>query len=308
MRFVNPAHPGTDELAEDLRSTREAELAILARQDEVTKLGRLSEEERISSTSGYEAIAQTLGVDVEDLRTRHHDVVTNKSARLIELLNSPFAQTFTHLSPLNHEPGPPGPTDHSFWWAETEWAHPGDFTSDFRDDGLHFGAGISHHSGDLRIDRFGAWATFEVQPERIPHSSIGRWRSTPHVELFGGVRGYSGTEDIFTGDLWSKCWMYRRQRLFQRGIGPTGPEPIVRGEREEWQTLIFEEDGGRAVRFDMPGFQWMPPIDFGGVSTADSLFCELKISFEIQVEGAGTILWADPEVLLRTFQWPLTPL
>jgi hypothetical protein len=102
--------------------------------------------------------------------------------------------------------------------------------------------------------------------------------------------------------------MHRDQQLFQRGFGQDGPVPIVLGQAHESENLIFEEDGDRSVHVGLRGFQWMPPVTFGNINLANSLWSRVEIRFDIQTEGAGTLLWLDPEVLLRTFQWPLTAL
>jgi hypothetical protein len=304
--IVHPGHPVPDEVANGLRCIREEELAALARRDEAAKLARPTEEERRSLIEIYESAGQALGLDVTKLRTRLDDIRTSKMGRIRDRVVSQPPKAYD-LVPLDYEPGAPDRTDRSFWWARTEWFWPSDFTADLRSDGLHFTGGITHHSGDLRIARFGAVAHFELQADRIPPPTVSDvWISIPHVELFGGIFGRSGNSDITTGDLWSKCWMHRRQTILNGfNFGPSGPVPIVLGQADERQTLIFEENQDRRVDFRMPGFLWMPRVEFSNINRAASLWAELEITFEIQVEGHGSDLWADPEVVLRTFQWPL---
>ena len=88
----------------------------------------------------------------------------------------------------------------------------------------------------------------------------------------------------------------------------SGTCPVVLGQAHESETFIFEEDGDRSVRAGLRGFQWMPPVTFGGVNPNSSLWARLEVHFDIQTEGAGSLLWLEPEVLVRTFQWPLTAL
>jgi hypothetical protein len=173
---------------------------------------------------------------------------------------------------------------------------------------LQFNGGINTHDGDLHIDSFGAVALFELQADRIPMSLSHRWLSTPYVELFGGLFGYTGDDDILTGDLWSKCWMHRDQQLYQFGFGPDGPTQIILGQAHESETLIFEEDGDQSVHVGLRGYQWMPPVTFGYIYPTRSIWARLEIRFDIQTEGAGSILEINPNVLLRAFQWPLTSL
>ncbi|MGI8486634.1 MAG: hypothetical protein ACR2OU_20550 [Thermomicrobiales bacterium] len=51
-----------------------------------------------------------------------------------------------------------------------------------------------------------------------------------------------------------------------------------------------------------------PPVVIGRFNAAYAIWAQVEVRFDIQLEGAGTLLWADPEVLFRTFQLPLQPL
>jgi hypothetical protein len=305
--IVHPGHRIPNEVDEGLRYFEQEERVALARHDEIARLARPTEEERQAKANAYLSAGRTLGLDVDGFTTSLRDIRAKREER-VSKMDPGVRASSRNLTPLDLEPIHPERIDHSFWWAQTDWFNPGDFSADFRADGLHFTRGITHHSGSLRIDRFGMVARFELQANRIPHSGIRRWRSTPHVELFGAILGKTGDNDITTGDLWSKCWMFRRQTLLQFGFGPTGPVPIVVGEGRDNQLLIFEENQARTVRAYMPGFQWMPPVDFGNINLASSLWVHLEVRFDVQVEGHGSLLWMDPEVLIRSFQWPLIPL
>lgn len=305
--IVHPGHRIPNDVNDGLRYFQEEELAAVRRQDEVVRIARPTEEERQARADAYISAGRSLGLDADAFVASLRDVRAKKTDRLAKT-DLIVSRHPVNLTPLDLEPVHPERIDNSFWWARTDWFNPGDFRADFRSDGLHFTRGITHHSGSLRIDRFGMVAAFELQPARIPHSASRRWRSTPYVELFGGVLGRTGDNDITTGDLWSKCWMFRRQTLLQFGLGPTGPVPIIIGEGRDSQLLIFEENQDRTVRAGMPGFQWMPPVDFGNINMASSLWVHLEVRFDIQIEGAGSLLWTDPEVLIRAFQWPLIPL
>jgi hypothetical protein len=91
-------------------------------------------------------------------------------------------------------------------------------------------------------------------------------------------------------------------------LGANGPVPLILGKAHEFENLIFEEDGGRPVHVGLRGFQFMPPLMISNINPRLSLWARLEVRFDIQTEGAGSLLWADPEVLVRTFQWPLNPL
>jgi len=301
------SHSVPHEIATALDSYREYQLAEMARQNEIASLARPSQEERKLMAEAREAAGQSRGLPPEfaqklrDLNRKRFDRVRDKLNR------DPYKLP---LDPgiFDFKPVQPGPTDPTFWWARTDWWGPDHVSAGMSSEGLNFTGGVTTHDGDLHYASFGAVALFELQADRIPMSLSRRWLSTPHVELFGGLLGYTGDSDIFTGDLWSKCWMHRDQQLFQWGFGPTGPVAVIRGQAHETETLIFEEDGDRAVHVDLRGFQWMPPVSFSNISPGDSLWARLEVRFDIQTEGAGTLLWLDPRVLFRTFQWPLTPL
>jgi hypothetical protein len=124
------------------------------------------------------------------------------------------------------------------------------------------------------------------------------------MELFGRIDGYTGDCDITTGDIWSKCWMHRRQKITQ----PTFGGVKVLGERLEVQNLYFLEcdDGPRS--FFMPGRQNWPAIVFNRSELVDataSIWAEMHLFFHIQLEGHGALISLNPHVIVRGFQWPL---
>jgi hypothetical protein len=317
---VNPGHWVRDEVADSLRSFHEKTLATAARQAEVAKLARPSEEERRSITRGYELFAQALGVDLQEVRTQLRDYAMDKSARIKDQIVSTVGGPldFEHTPPLREramgglargplefEHTPPPPPDPNFWYYRTDWYHPSEFTPRWVDgEGLHFTGMITHHSGDLRWGTFGAVAQFELQPNRIPPSATGRWRSSPHVELFGAVSGYTGDDDISTGDLWAKCSMHLRQTLMQPTLGGM----LIRADAMGSWTLFEEENKSRTVTFNLPGYWQMPEVTFGQLSTTDSLWAHLEVRFDFHVEGHGSVIALDPRVLIRPWQWPLIPL
>jgi hypothetical protein len=153
------------------------------------------------------------------------------------------------------------------------------------------------------------WYGGYVWASSQPHSAIAirQVALSSECRVVRPVPGLPGDDDITTGDLWSKCWLHRNQQIFQFGFGPNGPAPIILAQANEVETLIHEEDGDRPVHVGLPGFKWMPPLIFGNVNLASTLWARLEVRFDIQTEGAGSLLWLDPEVIIRTFQWPLVP-
>jgi hypothetical protein len=300
----HPSHTVPDEIAESMHGLRQHRLELLDRQQRNAALSRPTAAER-------DAMRELADVDDERLR-RHSDLTRQRLDRILETLrDEPAARVRiwrnVELLTLERAPPPPPPVDHSFWWAKTDWSVPLQGAAWFSGDGLHFTGGPTHHDGDLFFTSFGATAIFELQPARVPRSSTGLWLSSPHIELHGAMMGYTGRPDILSGDLWSKCWMHRRQTVLQFASDPGRP-PVVLGNGEENDVVIFEENAERLVHVGMPGFKPMPAVTFGNVNPSNSVWVQLEVRFNVQLEGAGTFVWMDPEVLLRTFQWPLAPI
>lgn len=302
----HPSHSIPDEIAESIRSFREADLAALNRQDEIAKLSRPNQSERGVIAEARQYAAEARGFKVETIQ-KIRELGRRKADRVKEILDREVVlRTPFELHTWDSKPPQPAVTDPTFWWARTDWWHPDHFSAGTNNNGLQFNGGVSTHDGDLHNDSFGAVALFELQADRIPTSLSGRWISTPHVELFGGLLAH--TANYIFEDAWSKCWLHRDQQIFQWGFGQNGPVPIVLGQGHEFENLVFEEDKDRTINVGLRGFQLMPPVSFINVNRASSLWARLEIRFDIQTEGAGSLLWIDPQVLLRTFQWPLTPL
>ncbi len=310
----HPNHQITDQIASAFLEIQSQEEVANSRRDEIARLARPTESE-LNLKMGLKGTAGLSAEVVQKLR----DARNERTASLRDAVLSQTA-TLHHVFPWDSSPPPPEPNDPTFWWARTDAygskrnAHitPGsasgsgsNFDFAFASEGLKFFGSVYTHDGKLYFDRFGATALFELTSDRIPHSRSGLWRSTPYVELTGGLFGYTGDSGIFTGDLWSKCWMYRKQEIYQFGFAAS---VSTLGAAEEIEQLVFEENEERSVNPRMRGFQWMPPVTFGRVDPNASLWSRLEIRFDVQTEGAGTILALDPIILLRTFQWQLTPL
>jgi hypothetical protein len=300
----NPHNPLPEDVQAHLRAREATHAADFASRAEAEQATRPTTEERAERVEAYTSTQRANGVDVDGLRATLSDLRSRRSDRVHHDLARRTAADVEEpdLTPVLFDA--PAPVDHSFWSATFSTGGDGEFQRTFFADGLHFTGGITHHSGNLRHAEFWASGTYVVSAARIPPSPSGRWRSSPHIELFGAVRGYTGDSDIFSGDLWSKCWMHRKQTLLQSGFG------LVRtiAQREETQTLIFEENQDRTVTFTAPGFIPMPNLDFGGINTALDLVAIVETHFEIQIEGAGSVLDLNPNLIYRGFQWPMQPL
>lgn len=308
LGIEHPGHSIPEVIAENLLSIQEANLTAQKRQNEIAQLARPTKEER-KAISELKDSGTTIRNSKPELIQKIRDLQLSRTDRVREFITREVdPQRTITLPDFDPRPPQPGPTDPTFWWARTDWWNPAHFNVGMYADGLHFSGGVTTHDGNLHYDSLGAVALFELQPDRIPMSLSRRWISTPHIELIGGLTAYTGDNDIFTGDLWSKCWMHLDQQVYQIGFGEKGPVNIILGQAHEEQNLIFEENKDRHLHIGLPGFKLMPAVAFSNINPTSSIWVRLEIRFDIQTEGAGTLLWLDPEVLLRTFQWPLAVL
>jgi hypothetical protein len=204
------------------------------------------------------------------------------------------------------------PVDHSFWWAQTQPHVAPRTRADFRDDGLHFTGGpkVDNYDGEMHTS-FGAVASFALNPERFPTSPSGRLLSSPHIELFGGVLAYAPDWDLIQGNGIASCQLFLRQTIFQWGFGPNGPAPIVVAEaqgHDPWR--LYLKNTGYSRSAAMPGFKLMPAVSYNAsqVIPSQDLWVDLEVRLDIYLNCTGALVWCDPNVLLRTFQWAPTPL
>ena len=59
----------------------------------------------------------------------------------------------------------------------------------------------------------------------------------------------------------------------------------------------------------MPGQIWVPEVRFQEANRVkgSTLYAQVEVRFDIHLKSAGALVWCDPDVILRTFQWPLAP-
>lgn len=201
----------------------------------------------------------------------------------------------------------PPPPDGWFWWGHTDagWTASG-LSGQFESDGLHFFGNIDYDGDPLVNHHIGATATFELGVSRRPPSANGRWRSTPHIELFGQITGFTGFYDSLwaADDKWCKVKLYLRQTALQI----LGSTPVVIGSNSQLITLIDEENKSRTIHSDLLGFRPMPIVEFGLVDPNRPVIVDLEVRFDMQVEGNSFIGFSPnpnpfQSVLLRHFQW-----
>ncbi|MFD5750412.1 hypothetical protein [Streptomyces sp. NPDC127033] len=307
--IVNPKHTLPEEVIKELDFSHQEELDTLHHQMELAKAAQPDEEAQTHSADLLRSVARASGVDLDEYRARASEYGARQVRKLEEAAEG-HARIDRHLRPLDLEPAVPRAADPDFWFANAQASSTQPYTGRFLADGLHFTGKLTYNGGSLSFRNFGARFRYELQSNRIPATSTGRWRSDPHMELFGGLLGWVGPADLFSGDRWSKCWMIRRQTLFQFVFAPPGVDNRhILGERVEAQNLIFLESGGlggsRMRAVNLPGFQPMPSLTISSPFPGQSIWAEVEVRFDIQVEGKS-LLWIDPgDCLLRAFQWPL---
>jgi len=232
------------------------------------------------------------------------EILRKRRARLEAML-----KVGPNYSDLNVSPA--RPTDHSFWWAETKSHGAVGTQSAFRDDGLHFWAGpkVNDWDGEMHTS-LGAVASFTLQPDRFPTSPSGLFRSSPHMELFGGVVASAPDYDLLQGNGIAECKLFLRQTIFQFGFGQSGPEPRMIAEASGYNGWrIYLKNTGHSERQDLPGYTPIPEVTYAASEVApNDLFVEVEARLDIYLNCAGALVWCDPEVLMRTFQWEPTPL
>jgi hypothetical protein len=305
MRFMD----GAAQALAARRSTHLEMLAVAQENDFTPGMKREFSELRRRS-------ARTMGgsgLDFKELDGALRNAAIKKGETIAEILKDRIARrerawvmagpkwSDLHLTPA---------ADHSFWWAFTNGHVAPGTQANFRDDGLHFWGGpkVNNYDGEMHTS-FGAVATFALQPERFPTSPSGRFRSSPHIELFGGVVAHAPDWDLIQGNGIAECQLYLRQSIFQMGIGPTGPGPVMIAEakgNDAWR--LYLKNTGYSRHADMPGFKAIPEVEYSQNLAPQELFAEIEFRLDIYLNCTGALVWCDPEVLFRTFQWAPTPL
>lgn len=231
-------------------------------------------------------------------------------------------------APAPPPPPPPAPRAGvgEFWWAETNWSSsiPG-ITIDFPASDLRI-FGHAHYKQDpLLAAHAGLIASFELSPDRFPPTAASVFRSAPHVLLTGIVSGWTGYyHPIWAADdKWCKCWLIRRQIVFQpRWIGAAlVPVPLAFAEAVDEQFNLENVVVHGQANKPMPGFLAMPPVTFNLTDRSQSLLVLLTVRFDVQMEGDAEIWFRqrggsasesvpgpDNAVLVQHPQWNIQPL
>jgi len=310
----NVSHRLTKEVSEALvnRNTAHVDLLAIEHETDLTPEMRrqLSEQRRQTARtmSGSDVNFDRLNAELRDVAMKRSDQVSavlKERIRRRELVAIAKPPKWSDLYTL-------APVDHSFWWAQTQPHVAPSTTADFRDDGLHFWGGpkVNNYDGEMRTS-FGSVASFALQPARFPTSPSGVFLSSPHVELFGGVVAFAPDWDLIQGNGIAQCELFLRQTIFQWGFGSAGPVALTIAEAKGYDSWrLYLKNTGYSRHADMPGFKLIPPVTYnqGQVISTAELWAEIEVRLDIYLNCTGALLWCDPDVLVRTFQWAATPL
>lgn len=304
----HPEHKVPDDVARLFSQLDAAEIAAKRHLSEIISARRPNIEERLEMSRLTEQMAAESGVNRETLQ-RFGEIKKGlfdrtRPKRLLE--SNPFEIDWPTIHNIFDQQGPaPKLTDHSFWWATTDWWGEGGITASFGDDGLSFTGSVNSHDGSLQNYHFGYVSYFEVQPERIP--AAGQLLSAPRVNMSGKFLATTGDEHLFSGDMWSKCWMHLDHKIYQPVFG--GLRDL--GHHHEVQQLVNLDGDQLSEEVWLPGTRALGPIFFSGdVAPAVSVWARVEVAFHVQLEGAGSDLWlawqgGSARALFNTPQWPL---
>lgn len=306
----------TDEVADALAMRRSAHLKVLAigEENDFTPEQRRETVElrrRMAHAMSGGGLNEKLEGALRDSALRKSTSIADILADRIEKQKRAWLTSAPKWGDINVTL--PRPVDHSFWWAETSAHVAPDTRAEFRDDGLHFWGGpkVNDYDGEMHTS-LGAVASFTLQPDRFPTSPSGMFRSSPRVELFGGVVAYAPDWDLIQGNGIAECKLFLRQSIFQFGFGPTGPAPMMIAEAKSydaWQPPLYLKNTGYSRHADMPGSTAVPAVTFSqGQLAPNDLHAEIEFRLDIYLNCTGALVWCDPEVLVRTFQWAPVPL
>ncbi|MBI2486263.1 MAG: hypothetical protein HYW01_04750 [Deltaproteobacteria bacterium] len=316
----NESHQVPKDSKKTLRLLRDLQMKELQqRQRRTAAVRKGSKEERRLNKRLIELVRK----EIPDLHEHVANIRQEYEANLEVARSFKLPEGLFHIKPQDIEPHPIQPTaDGEFWWASTDFHSSRGIETAFLTDGLHFFGGINYDDDPLIHASTGAVAHFELHANRRPPSSSGRFASSPIVELFGQITGFTGYWHWLwaADDKWCKCWLHLKQTALQlvpHDFGVPGlhsvETPVVLASREEVKTLIEEENESRFKDAFLQGFIPMPPIEFGLANPNLSIWVQLEIRFDIQLEGWSQI-WFSPErnpmgsVLLRHPQWRVQPL
>ncbi|GAA2463308.1 hypothetical protein [Streptomyces lavendulocolor] len=304
--ITNPANPIPQSAAEAMDQAGEAWRASRRQAFEIARAVRPTEFERSENAA---LLTTSVRTDLNSAATRRKDKNAVRRKQLDELAASEPATMNTLVPPANLQPVPVS-KDSEFWFSLTSSYAEDIYTSSNEPNGVHFKGKKTYDDGDLAYFAFGAVFRYTLGPDRIPYSPSGQWRSHPFVDIQGSISGNTSVGFFPDGDFWSKCWMMKRQSLFQHTFAPPGVPPWLKiAESIERKNLIFIEEWGGFDEVFFRGFESMPEITTfpHAVNTASEIMAELEVRFEIQLEGMAGLWIMGDSLIVQGDQWPFKP-
>ena len=303
----NPAYPMTPDVAETFDRLRTAHLNELAfaQQSIVTpEMRREAAEMRVRALRTFGGDLDTLKNDLRDGALRRSDQISAAIRERNRRGTLAIADLFKWSDQLAVQPRP---MDHSFWWARTDATVAPGMRADFQNDGLHFHGVCKVNDYDGNMDTsFGAVARFALQHDRFPTPPpSGMLRSSPHVELFGGIRAYAPNWDLIQGNGIAECSLFVKQKLSRFVLG--GALTVAEASASNVVRIRLKNTGYDRL-LPMPGFLALPSVTYNqNQLPPNELLAEIEVRFDIHLNCTGAHVMCDPQVLLRTFQWAPTP-
>jgi len=310
----NPAQPLTDEVADALDALRTSHLKALAVAQEPivnSEMRRQASELRMQTfrtLSGNNGDFEILKNELREGALTLSDQISTAIRDRVRRDRISVADIFNLTDPVVNLPKP---VDHSFWWARTDATVAPNMRAVFQSDGLNFTGGclVADYDGSMDTS-FGAIAKFALQVDRFPTPpASGMLRSSPHVELFGGIDAYAPNWDLIQGNGIAECGVFLRQTIFRWTFGEHGPVATVVAEATANDVIhIRLMNTGANRRIALPGFLALPSVTYNQKQLPPTeLWAEIEVRFNVHLNCTGASVLCDPRVLLRTFQWAPEP-
>ncbi|MEU0030771.1 hypothetical protein [Streptomyces sp. NPDC006335] len=313
--ITNPNHPVPDHVQAFFRQLDISEREQQAQQFDASRMLDPTDEDQQDLIQIWETAAEEMGVSSKTIQ-RFHDLHGRRRARADQWYVSHGPGTGGRptsggllVDPLKVDWSALLPQDNKFWWAETKWYGAAAGVSiNLTDRGLTFSGGPRVSNGDVWNFGCGFTAIFELQPERRPATTTGRWQSAPFADARGVVRGHAGNQ--FGVDEFAKCWRHTDQTLVQFIFG--GEKLIPRGHAHEVAEILNVEATSNTIDDHLIPYQPFPGLTIREEELPypdQSIWARLKLDFHMQLKGAGSWIVFDwdgqPPLLMYTPQWPL---
>ncbi|RYH37495.1 MAG: hypothetical protein EON54_19220 [Alcaligenaceae bacterium] len=310
--WANPEYEFDPESLDALERHTRAEFTDLEDRIEYEARVQKVRASAIAQSSGrFSKTVQSIAARVRRPKTKtldfHPDVI--KDGKIGGILFKPKLPVLAPGNTTTPTNPPPAPIDNSFWWAKS-WFY-GDnsgFDADPKDDGYHVTGSLKQPDSNQIQRVFNLTALYAISPDRLPATDSGWYSSTPHVELFGGVDNYSAMWDVLQGNSLSKIDMTLRQTIYQNQLaGPGQSNRRILTQSEGTYNIMEMRNTGFARATPLPGFKLVPAAAFheSSLFRGDTLWAAVVVQFNIFLESSGSAVSSSPELLLRTFQWPL---